>query len=86
MSKLKGSVDERVATLKNALIDAKLQIIHMHDMFGETDSGNRILARIDIALAQPRDPLTEETQADLREHALEQAEEMRVGCDDGCES
>lgn len=39
-----------------------------------------------VKKANPRDPLAEETRADLREHALDQLEEIRLGADDGDEA
>ena len=41
-----------LAKMRAALVDARAQIVYLHEKFQETGSGNAVLAQIDRALAQ----------------------------------
>lgn len=42
---------EDIRQLRNVLAEAKLQIEYLHDKFGETGSGNAVLAKIERVLS-----------------------------------
>lgn len=44
------SYRSQIFALKTVLQEAKLQIEYLHEKFGETGSGNQVLAQIEAAL------------------------------------